>query len=383
MTAPQAYTANELPDLRLWLRDQWAPGRPFHRVAGMTPMGLVEPGRPYDPESYAHYEHRALSEASLWWVAEDMVDLLLAAAPTMPDDARGDELQVPAPSGLVVFAKPWFGLDAQGSGNAVQVDALCWGTARWPGTRPEAERMVWALSTYSRVVLTVNPASQPGEWGVHPGRHWPDQAPKVPGAPELTDDTVVLPRGMPDDFMARGTEAIREWGGVAVPAGNGSDGVHARGTMWIPLGRSDWPKHHQLVASPSPYMAPEAVASAVEDRRVFAAFCALIAQEGVTRTEVRPAQRQAAKRTERAGLPREASKLRIITLRPVHRTEAHPDAEPSGVAYTHRWVVNGHWRWQPYGPGRSLRRLQYIRPFVKGPADAPLQVKQEVRAWVR
>lgn len=382
MSSPECRTANELPDLRLHLRDQWAPGRPFARVAHTTPMGIAEPDRPYDPDAYCRWEHRVLSDATLWWVAEDMVDLLLAAAPTTPDDALGEELQVPAPSGLVVFAKPWFGLDSNGSGMAVQVNALAWGTARWPGREPEADRLVWALSTYTRVGLTPKYDSGPGDFGIHEDSRWPDSAPRI-SAPEPSDDTVVVPRGMPDDFLARGEDAIREWGGVAVPAPNTPGGVHAHGTIWVPLGRSDWPKRQRLTDPPVASMDDAAVASAVEDRRVFAAFCALIAQEGITRTETRPAQRQAAKRTERAGLPREASSLRIITLRPVHRTESAPDADGHGVAYSHRWIVNGHWRWQPHGPGRSLRRLQYIRPFVKGPEGAELKIKQEVRAWVR
>ena len=32
-----------------------------------------------------------------------------------------------------------------------------------------------------------------------------------------------------------------------------------------------------------------------------------------------------------------------------------------------RTLVSGHWRNQPYGPERSLRRLQWIEPFWRGP----------------
>lgn len=51
--------------------------------------------------------------------------------------------------------------------------------------------------------------------------------------------------------------------------------------------------------------------------------------------------------------------------------------------WTHRWLVHGHWRWQPHGPGRTLRRLTYIRPHVKGPDDLPLRVPTRVNSWVR
>ena len=36
-----------------------------------------------------------------------------------------------------------------------------------------------------------------------------------------------------------------------------------------------------------------------------------------------------------------------------------------------RWFVRGHWRMQPYGPGNSLRRLQYISLHTAGHPDAP------------
>lgn len=390
MSAPTCSTPNELPDLRLWLRDQWRPGGPFSRVAEYSPLGLSEPGLPpYDPSKFSHYEHRTLSEASLWWVAPDMVDLLLASAPTIPDDARGDELQVPAPAGLIVFGKPWFGLDAWGTGNAVQVDALTWNTARLPYRPGEEPRLAWALSTYTRVVLATLPKErairvEATAAGAHPGYEFDQDSPRVPGVPEHLDgDTVVLPSGLMHDMQGGGPSAIRDWGAVPV-AITSSEGpaVGVEGIVWTPLGRSDWVKSTTIVDNVG-VMDDGQHASAVEDRRVFGAFCALIAQEGIAHTETRPAQRQAAKRTERAGLPREASKLRIITLRQVHRTESAPTEDGHGVAYSHRWIVNGHWRWQPYGPGRSLRRLQYIRPFVKGPEGAELKIKQEVRAWVR
>lgn len=46
--------------------------------------------------------------------------------------------------------------------------------------------------------------------------------------------------------------------------------------------------------------------------------------------------------------------------------------------YAYRFIVRGFYRNQPYGPGRKLRRRQWIPPFVKGPADKPLRVKDTV-----
>lgn len=66
---------------------------------------------------------------------------------------------------------------------------------------------------------------------------------------------------------------------------------------------------------------------------------------------------------------------RSYTVTTIHVTDA---AQPSTtdprkpIEYHHRWIVSGHFRNQPYGPGGALRRRQWIPPYIKGPAGAPL-----------
>ena len=43
-----------------------------------------------------------------------------------------------------------------------------------------------------------------------------------------------------------------------------------------------------------------------------------------------------------------------------------------------QWLVRGHWRWQPYGPKRSLLRRQFIEPYWKGPESAPILTRSHV-----
>lgn len=59
------------------------------------------------------------------------------------------------------------------------------------------------------------------------------------------------------------------------------------------------------------------------------------------------------------------------------------ESEPRRVDWSHRWVVSGHWRQQPVGPGRALREPRWIAPHVKGPADRPLVEKERVNVWRR
>ena len=43
-----------------------------------------------------------------------------------------------------------------------------------------------------------------------------------------------------------------------------------------------------------------------------------------------------------------------------------------------QWIVRGHWTHQPHGPGRALRRLQWIEPYWKGHEGAPVNVRSHV-----
>jgi hypothetical protein len=93
-------------------------------------------------------------------------------------------------------------------------------------------------------------------------------------------------------------------------------------------------------------------------------------------------------RTQQAGsdkkgrTPRGRTPVQLIDLRRL--AERHTETDESGRHYTHRFVVRGHWRRQPHGPGRSQVRLQFIEPHIKGPAGAPLlTTRDHVNVWRR
>lgn len=64
--------------------------------------------------------------------------------------------------------------------------------------------------------------------------------------------------------------------------------------------------------------------------------------------------------------------VHVMTLRTMRRGGGEGVDDEDGPHHSHRWVVRGHWRWQPCGPGRKDRRLTWVRPHIKGPDDAPL-----------
>jgi len=90
----------------------------------------------------------------------------------------------------------------------------------------------------------------------------------------------------------------------------------------------------------------------------------------VTEEHLRTGRRKSA---QRKGIP---GRVSVIALR---RSSGAGRADGETlVQWSHRWVCRGHWRWQPYGAGRELRRRIWVRPFVKGPADKPLVITDKV-----
>lgn len=85
--------------------------------------------------------------------------------------------------------------------------------------------------------------------------------------------------------------------------------------------------------------------------------------------------RPALRRVVAAGLPPESGTVRTLDIR---RPSGGGTSGSEGRDYSHRWIVNGHWRNQ-WLPSRKTHRAQWIAPYVKGPEDKPLIVREDVR----
>ncbi len=80
------------------------------------------------------------------------------------------------------------------------------------------------------------------------------------------------------------------------------------------------------------------------------------------------------KRLEKAKFP--VREVTVITLR---RPKSQPSGEHRDVEWTHRWLVGGHWRNQPY-PSLGIIRQIWISDYIKGPEDTPF-LPRTVRAF--
>jgi hypothetical protein len=109
--------------------------------------------------------------------------------------------------------------------------------------------------------------------------------------------------------------------------------------------------------------------AAAEAIRTLVATMLLASQPGLSEHAPVPATPRDRRWLARRGHP--ADPAAVVRLRAAPDRRPGTGAAGSGTPRTHRWLVSGHWRNQPYGPGRSLRRPQWIAPHLAGPADAP------------
>jgi len=94
-----------------------------------------------------------------------------------------------------------------------------------------------------------------------------------------------------------------------------------------------------------------------------------------------PMNKKTAKRLARRGIdPYAIPQVQVITLR---RTSVQSDHSiHREVEWSHRWLVDAHWRKQWY-PSIQGHRQILILPYMKGPADKPIVTKEKVIQWVR
>jgi hypothetical protein len=318
----------DLPDLRLKLLERWRPGGAYYRSGELDAeaRGETLPSGP-------RLECDVLARAGLWWVTGEMTQRIAVAATGLPATTLNDDL-VPEPFGLVVFAEPLIGLDAE-DGHPVEVHAIVWARiATFPDGR---------LALITR---------------------------KSDGALDDEEDIARL-----DGRMAVAIFVYQWWATAGRHTGGG-------GTAWIPLGRSEWvwgEDTADVSFEGRSDLDEQKRASMEEDRRWLATLWLLAAQPLVATSERTSPGRPAARRSARAKV---SSDVRLVDVRRQHTAVGHEDGgEGRAVRWSHRWIVGGEdgfWRQQACGPRWSQHRPVWIAPFVKGPPDKPLVVPEKV-----
>jgi hypothetical protein len=295
-----------------------------------------------------------LAEAELWWVSEDMCDLLQAAYQNLPPTTLTDEM-VPSRAGMVFFAKPLWGMDSRVEDHQIDLQAMQWGPCQFD------------VSTETRVDGAVKMTPQDDPLRLRGG--WVDTKDMLTND-QFSDEVkkLIADAQEGDEFRLRGN-------GVSVA-------FWRKWEVWQPLGRTDWPFGFDTSGQFAPKGATEhQKATLEEDRRILAAFFLLSQQENLVSTTTAGPIRPVQKRIDRKKISIPLNhNVRLVNIHARHRP---PTGQPRTVEWTKRWIVKGHWRQQAVGEGRQFRRPVYIAPHIKGPEGLPLDTteKTTVKIW--
>ena len=249
-----------------------------------------------------------IKSGSLWWVGDEMTDLIDFAAPDFPAHVLQLDDVTKEPFGVVMFSHPMAGIAVDAG-----VEKTCYVSA-----------MSWSLAGYlDKETGDIMPALHIVSWSRTSDEH---------------------------EFCRMGMK-------------------------WFPLGQATW---HVGKAQGEGFEDPKkhSYESVVEDCSRLMTMRMLATQPGIAETTERKLTRPERKRSERSGAT--ISPIKIVNVRGLRSASGHGEAE-GNVEWSHRWMVGGHWRNQPFGPERAQRRPVWVAPYVKGPADKPLVVKETIK----
>jgi hypothetical protein len=136
--------------------------------------------------------------------------------------------------------------------------------------------------------------------------------------------------------------------------------------------------------SPSQWRAQnEAEEEALGDHQQFGLFLMTVwtlLNQRIAVKETYEPSRAHRRRAEKEGKDTPSTVTVIRLRRPSRDNGAEADSSP--IDWTHRWVVNGFWRNQ-YHPSTDSHKPTWIAPYIKGPDDKPLILKDRIYTFVR
>jgi len=115
-----------------------------------------------------------------------------------------------------------------------------------------------------------------------------------------------------------------------------------------------------------------------EERLISNTLCLLAQQSVFTQTEWKhyPKAVATAAARERRKLP----SVNVLGLTRHVQKDLDEHHEAARIERDFCWPVRGHFRKQAYGPDRSMRKLKFIRPHIKGNLEGPLIARPQVHA---
>lgn len=361
--APPA-TATDVPDPAVYPLEQPSP------AAGSLASQIIA----VQEEVYVRATPDLLAKAPTYYVTADMVTVMEVAANAFDESDRMPAL--PTSGGFVVLARPLRVPDDHGNQLVHALAWTSWGQARtatgWQGTVGEVWSFTSRADTADDMVQTAR-----GQWDS--ATAWRKDADLLPLYADrfITGGKVGALQEDLDEVAAR--QFARRWIGERARAQADvnnldpqwfqrlPDAGQARADRDLSRRRALPGAHPQMVGRTQPYLA---------------AFILLLTQQITTADTVTPPA-DAVHRARKVR-PTRPTQVTVVDVRHrQHAPAADAATSPDGQAgarkpLDHRHLVGSHWRWQPHGPERSLRKRIFVAGYVRGPEDKPLRVTPQV-----
>jgi hypothetical protein len=281
--------------------------------------------------------------APMYVVTPDMTEVAEAAAKQLPNTYTLSQMHMPSPSGFIKFDRPIGYTKGEEYHDDLPVVAASWTSHQ---ADEEIRRMIqhddkhnWYSGAVIAVLYTTRDALREhlSAQGDYPNVDWNRLRELIP---DLYPIKIVVGYFQLDEAHSELAEQMTKVQGLR------EQGFFTLAAAWL------------MMQQPMVVTSSEAEAER------------LGLLEGSTRA--------AKKRAHRAGNVPAVQVVHLRRIRPTNNADEHTARE-----WSCQWMVRGHWRWQPYGPGRKQRRLMWISGYNKGPEDKPLVVKDKVVLWDR
>jgi hypothetical protein len=302
---------------------------------------------PTDADHVADGIRAALTTADAYYVTEDMTAVARAAGRTMPNQPLMLS-DLPSTDGFMMFGAPpahW----VDGDGERVPVAGVVWSTEHF------RDQYIWDYDD-DGVLLGVPPIMSAEEWAANPDSIDTDGSliEEVPTRCESGSEIVIYP------LMTYKNHLVPL--GMSLWAiGDEPDPVRVGDT-----GHDEWDWHGGIADDDCGIGRPLLATWVLMGQALSVSVP----------TKTSPTDQ---KRDARLALPTD---LVTVRLRRLSTTTDDDEGEHTGPDYSHQWLVGGHWRNQ-WLPSQNAHRLQWISPYVKGPAGKPLVVKERITVWSR
>lgn len=348
------------------------PDRPA--AGSISAQALVIPQR-----IYTNGSRSMLAAGDTFYVTADMVSVMEVAAAAF--DEFDQMPRLPSPCGFVVLARPIEVPDFDGVQSVHAFGWTSWGTLVTTLGQEGMTGDVWSFSSRKRPAGFQGVEVARGEWSSKTA--WRNDADLLPVYADrfVTGDRIgpiVEDIAVTEGHQSASAQIRERWR-------RARDGTDADMTP----SPQEWEDH--LVGARA--LIDQEVARAQQRnggskmvgrmQPYLAAFILLLTQKitaPITRTVESSDARLAA-----AIAPRRSPSVTVVDVRAAARRAAQgEEGEETGRSgrhrrpLDHRHLVGAHWKWQPYGKDRALRRRILVTGYVRGPEDKPLRVTPRV-----